>query len=203
MPVKTHGVAYAARKNLESGTVRIHPVDGAVLFGRPADVAWDSDWNVKHAVGTERNELPSVMGVARKLVGHKSGRRWSLEVGLDIVVSRHARHFSHIQRTIPESQAGWHIETLGNRDHLIGSIVFITIDNGIDISGIHRANEERAVGTQRHLTRFINSGCINADAKARRKLYFLRLGGGLGCAAGNGTRHDQKSQHAADVSNHN
>jgi len=53
--------------------------------GGHADVARRADRHVEPAVGTEGDELPAVMAIARIPVGDDDGRRRPVEARLDIV----------------------------------------------------------------------------------------------------------------------
>src|SRR5262245_15094647 len=106
LPIEAHAVANAAREDFDRATVRLHPCDRLVQGpGRQADIARCTDRDIEPTVGTERDELPPVMAVARVAVGDDDRRPWTVQPRLDVVEAEDPSDLGDVQRAIAERDA--------------------------------------------------------------------------------------------------
>ena len=176
VPVEAHGIADAAREDLEPGSIRSHSPDGVVGIAAIADVARRADGHIQHAVRAEADELPSVMPIGWKLVDDDRRRPRAFELRLDLVETEHAVDLGDIQRTVPEGDAVWHVrESADDGDDAIGFAVLVPVGKRVHIAGIPRADEDRAARTLRQGAGVGNPFGEHGDLKTWWKLDFLEL----------------------------
>ena len=176
MPVEADGVADAAGEDLDAGAVRLHPEDRGVsrvvlLF--VADVAGRADRHVEHAVRSEGDELLPVVRVLRQRVvdDHRLARR--LQARLDVVEADDAADLADVQRAVVEGDAVRLVEALGDGQHLVGLVVAVLVDQGIDrVAGrlVSRADEDGPLRAERHLPGVGDAAGVDLDLEARRQL---------------------------------
>src|SRR5688500_6551062 len=145
MPVETDGISHAAREHFKAGAVRFHAHDCRVWIAAVAHVARRTDRYVEKSVGTEADELPSVMPVDRQLVGDNRRRTGVLQLRLDVVEADDAIDLRYIQRTVPERHAVRHVpQAADDGDDAIGLAVFVIVAQRVDAAGVPRAGENGA-----------------------------------------------------------
>ena len=170
MPVETHGVAYAVGEHFLPAPIRIHTCNGPeplILTGPVADVAWRPDRDVELAVRPKPDELPAMRSLRRKGFVDDHCLRRIPEATFDAVVPQDPIHLSHIERSVPERDAIGHVETGGQRHHLVGSIVLVAVEHGIHVPGLAGADEQRASRRPRHRTRVRHVRRIDLDRETR------------------------------------
>jgi len=124
---------------------------------------------VQHVVRSERDELPRVALIrVRKLVVDGDRRRRRVEVLLDIVEAEDLTGGRHIQRAVAYRDAVRLTEPRGNRDHALGFVVAVAIDDGIDVARVLRTDEHGALRAQRHHARVGDVLSENLELETRR-----------------------------------
>ena len=195
MPVEAHGVAHAAREDFLARAIRLHSQNRGVGLAAIAHVARRADGHVQQAIGAEADELPSVMPIARQLVGDDRRRAGVLEVRLDVVEANHAVDLGHIQRAVAERDAVRHVpQTADDRDDAIRFAVLVLVAQRVHVARVPGAGEHRAaraLGERPHVAHAVGP---HGNLKSRRQLDFrelhLRLRGSR-----NSGRHDCGSNH--------
>jgi hypothetical protein len=92
-----------------------------------------------------------------------------LQMRFDVVVPGHARDLCDVKRSITEGDARRHLQAAGDFDDLISAIVFIAIHDGVDIARIHRAHENRAIGSESHLSGVGDACSVKLNIETGRK----------------------------------
>ena len=153
IPVETDAVANAPRERLEARPVGVHSHDVRVPVGIGlADVARRADGHVELAVGSERDELASMLAVGRKPVRHDDRLRRIVEPALDVVEAQDTTDGRHVERSIAERNACRLAQVRRDRADGPGSLSAGRGGDRIDVPA-DRAREQRAVGAECHLPR--------------------------------------------------
>src|SRR5262245_59723175 len=109
MPIEPYSVPYTMRKYFKACAIELQTGNGGIAFIRAlADVAWRTGWHIEQAIRPQADELPAMMGIARKAVGNHHGWRRIGQVRLDVVIAYDAVDFSDIQCTIVKGHTIWH-----------------------------------------------------------------------------------------------
>ena len=189
MPVEADRVAHAAGEHLEPRAIRLHAknrrVARIVLF-LVADIARAADRYVEQTVRSKGDELLPVMRVFRQCVVHDDRLARRLEPRLDVVELHDAVDLAHVESAIAERDAARLVQPLGNGDDLIGLVVAVLIDHGVDrVAGglVAAANEDGAFAAEGHLAGIGDAGGKQLDLEPGRHLDLLerqaRRGRGL------------------------
>src|SRR6478672_5674270 len=114
MPIEAHAIPNARRKHFDSGAIGPHPINHTMTLIETANVARRAYRNVKHSIRTEGNELPAVMAVPGEFIVHHN-RLWRiLQLRFNVVIPRDPENFRDVERSVPESNAGRHLQTFRN-----------------------------------------------------------------------------------------
>ena len=101
MPIKTHGVANAARKHFLAAAIQITTHDGAVfVISGFATIARRANRNVELAVWTNAHCVRIVSGVIGQSIDYCQRRAGVVQTLLDLVKSEDAGAVSYEQRTV-------------------------------------------------------------------------------------------------------
>ena len=176
MPVESDRVAHAAGEHFEPRAIGLHAEDrrvARIVLLLVADIARSADRNVEQAVGSEGDELLPVMPVLRQLVVHHDRLARRLELRLDVVELHDAVDLADVERAVAECDAARLVQALRNRHDLIGPVVAVPIDNGVDrVAGgpVAAADEDRAFAAEGHLAGVGDAGGKQLDLESRRHL---------------------------------
>ena len=193
MPRETDRVADAARVDAQVAAVRVHAVDGGVDGRRRlvvADVARRAHRHVQPSVGAERDELPAVRAVGREVVvhDHRLGRR--LEVRFDVVVAQDAVDLGDVEVAVAERHAVRHVEAARQRQHAVGPLVAVVVEDRVDVAQPAGADEQRPVRSGRHLPRVRHVGRVDLDGEPGRQGQLVELRSALLGRGGRGGEND-------------
>ena len=94
------------------------------------------------------------------------GRR--VEVLLDVVEAENLTGRRHIQRAVAHGDAIGLTETAGDRQDLVGLVVAVAIDHGVDLAGILRPDEHGALRPERHHARVADVLGEHLELESRR-----------------------------------
>ena len=130
-----------------------------------ADIARRANWNVQFAVGSKCNKFPAMMEFMWQLISNHDGLGGIRQIRFDVVVTKDARDFRSVQRTVFERDPTRYIKTPCDGENL-------AVDDGINVTRFQRTDKYGAIGAQCHLSRVWNIGSINADAESCGSLIF-------------------------------
>src|SRR6266850_5920437 len=93
IPIKSDRVPDSTRNDLVTAPIRVHAGDQGIAVGiRFADIARGTDGHIEFPVGTEGDELPSMMCLVRKSIINRHRRGRGGESLFDLVESEDAIH---------------------------------------------------------------------------------------------------------------
>src|SRR6266446_5582913 len=116
MPVETDRLAHTLRIVLQRARYGIRPHDHRLHVSGHGDVLRRADVEVELSVGTEREELPEMAGLSRRVeaVDDDLGLRRIVQLVLDAVVTRDAIALGDVERALVERDSVRGVEALEN-----------------------------------------------------------------------------------------
>ncbi len=165
VPIEADGVANATRDDAESFRLQVEARDRSVGIGPLADVAGRADRNVEPSVGTEADELPTVVAVRGVLVGQDARTKLRpLELSFDILEDADAADLGDVEIPVLHRDAVGLLESL--RDDAHEALLRVRVDR-VDpvVAGAH---EEPSPGREGQRAGAVHFFRENFDAEARR-----------------------------------
>jgi hypothetical protein len=169
VPVEADCVAHPARENLQAFSIRGHAHDGGkALVFRITGVAGCPYRHVELAIGTEANELPTVMLLMRETAVYQHRLGWAIKVVLDVIETYHPMDFGYVKCSIPKRHPVWHVESLGKSDDFRTGTPGIPYR--IDFPFVTGADKNGSLGPEGEGTGARDISGKNLDCEARGKL---------------------------------
>src|SRR4051794_29195188 len=180
--VATDAVTDPERPDLGVAGFWIDPADLRDAGRRNADVEGRAEREVEPAILIDRDIFPAMRGVGRHVVVHHLAGAEIIEIGFGIFVFDQLVDRDHVERAIPECEAGRHIQAL--EDGLDLFLAAAVLDR-VDVAEPERTHEQRAVVAPGHLPRGQHAGRVDFDVEAGRQLDLLHHRGefSFGCTS--------------------
>ena len=161
--VAADAVANAERDQFGIAGLGIDAADLRQAGRRNPDVEGRSERHVEPAVLVGREVLPAMRHVGRHVVIDHLAVAELVEVGFSVVVFDQLVDRDDVQRTIPEREAGGHVQSLED-----GLDLFLAASVGdrVDVAEAERADKQRALVAPGHLPRRQHARCVDFDLKA-------------------------------------
>src|ERR1041384_1461553 len=171
IPIKSHRISNTTRHDLILASIRGHTGDQGITIGIGfAVIAGSTDGHIKFLIGAERDELPSMVCLLRKVILNRHRRGRVSQSLLDLVESQDTIQGRDKQGAISIGNADRHPQAASNGEHLVSALITICIDDGIDVAYVLAAHEKGTVLPQCHSACIRDIVRLNRYGKARGQL---------------------------------
>ena len=188
MPGQAHAVAHAARPDLARTALSRNTVNRGIGV---ANIAGRALSNIQPTIRRKSDGAPAVVPVGRHAVMKNSWRIPLTQALLDILVFQDAVYFGHEQRGTAHCHAIRLDESRGQFEILL--VRTAGVADRMDLSDPPRADEQRAVLSDRHASGVSNAGHVFLDLEAGGQTDFTQVEVRLG-RAGAGEQHCHDGQ---------